>query len=137
MRPIIVSTTTQEKFQTSCKSSTPVLMLYHASWCGHCVDFQPTWKNIKTELSTHPGIIVAEVESENMGLLPSSVSSVQGFPTLMILKDGKQLKEYSGQRTLKDVVAFAKKFSVVTKKSEEKELKSKTPKKNKTTKSKK
>jgi hypothetical protein len=70
----------------------------------------PEWQKAKNELSDL-NILAAEVESENLGLLPPSVSSIRGFPTLLILKNGKAVKEYTGDRTVSDVVSFAKKFA--------------------------
>jgi thioredoxin-like negative regulator of GroEL len=61
-------------------------------------------------MTSMSGILAAEVESEHIPLLPSSISSVQGFPSLMVIKNGKQVKEYMGDRSLSDVISFAKKY---------------------------
>lgn len=111
MRSLKVSPKTQKRVETSLSSSTPILMLYHASWCGHCQHFMPEWKKAKDELEHMAGILTAEVEAENMSMLPSSLTAIQGYPTLMVLKDGKQVKEYQGDRSAADVVKFAKQFA--------------------------
>jgi thioredoxin-like negative regulator of GroEL len=125
MKSVSLTEKTKDSFLTALKSSTPTLILYHADWCGHCQAFQPTWGSVKSQLSKEKGIRVAEVEHTNLGNLPANLSRVAGFPTIMIIRSGKPVTEYQGDRSLADVVSFAKKHSIkvepiVTKKSNKK-----------------
>ncbi len=111
MKPIDLNEKTKASFLKTVNSDTPTIILYHASWCGHCQAFQPTWAAVKAQLSKETGISVVEVEHTHMNHLPASIAQVTGFPTIMILRSGKPVSEYAGDRSLADVVSFAKKHA--------------------------
>lgn len=75
--------------------------LYHANWCGHCVKFQPEWKNIKAKLD-QIGIEHAEFEQTADGAVMEK-EGIKGFPTIKITKNGKT-SEYEGQRNLNSIL---------------------------------
>ena len=87
------------------QSDKPVLILYFAEWCGHCVAFKPTWDAIKKKLETNKGIHVIEVENSNIKYLPKTNQSIQAFPTIQLIKKGK-VKEYTGFRMLDSIISF-------------------------------
>lgn len=88
------------------QSEQPVLMLCHANWCPHCVAMRPTWKLMKTQLG-NADITVVEVEYDNMGLLPSRLQNIRGFPTIQVVKNGKVKSQYQGERSLDGMLTFA------------------------------
>ena len=87
------------------QSDKPVLILYFAEWCGHCVAFKPTWDAIKKKLETNKDIHVIEVENSNIKHLPKTNQSVQAFPTIQLIKKGK-VKEYTGFRMMDSILSF-------------------------------
>lgn len=32
------------------------IILFHANWCGHCVDFIPTWEKMKSDKNANKNI---------------------------------------------------------------------------------
>lgn len=114
---VVSSPTTGKKLADRIKKGKPMLILFHAHWCPHCVDYignPPSasypWGQVCKQVEGTFGedVGVYEVESEKMGLLPPGMPQVQGFPTLMF-HDGEGFHEFSGDRRDKTaVVAFIK-----------------------------
>lgn len=89
----------------------PVLLLYHAHWCPHCVEYAPAWKQVCTYIQTEFGgkVCCSEVESEHIPLLPAGMPQVRGFPTLMLIQ-GTRMEEFGGDRKDKAAIkAFLQK----------------------------
>ena len=47
----VVNTTLANDFNNK-KKKGMWLVLYHADWCGHCKDFMPTWKSLKSHFKS-------------------------------------------------------------------------------------
>ena len=114
----LVIRTKQDSAQigTTLQSQKPVLILYHAHWCPHCVDFvgreyEPSrpWQQICYMVKkTYKGKVVCmEVEESNMGVLSKELNQIRGFPTLMLIQQNGGKMEYQGSR---DNVDEVKKF---------------------------
>jgi len=67
------------------KSEEPVVIIYHADWCGHCRTMLDTWE----KFAEKTGAKVYKIESANY---PKQKS----FPLLRIVKKGKVVKEVAG-----------------------------------------
>lgn len=107
MKAVVLTQTNKDKFKECMKDDKPMLMLYYASWCGHCQALHPTWEALKKKLETQSGIIVGEVEYANMSALPASLQNIRGFPTIQVLEKGKVKSEYQGDRRLDSLMDFA------------------------------
>jgi thioredoxin-like negative regulator of GroEL len=105
----LVIRTKQDSVQAenTIKSQKPVLILYHAHWCPHCVDFvgpqyEPSrpWQQICDMVKkTYKGkVICMEVEESNMGVLPEGLNQIRGYPTLMLIQQNGGMTEYQGAR---------------------------------------
>jgi hypothetical protein len=95
------------------KKLTGVLLIFHPG-CGHCVQMKPEWEAMKETLS--PSTRVMEVDgSEMAGNAEMSRSIVtqrlQGFPTILRLKNGKVAEEFRGQRVANEMKQFAERGS--------------------------
>jgi thiol-disulfide isomerase/thioredoxin len=96
----------------------PILLLYHADWCPHCVDYvghprlpSYPWQQVCSYIQTEFGgaVCCSEVESEHISLLPTGMPQVRGFPTLMFIQ-GNRMEEFGGDRKDKEAIkAFLQK----------------------------
>lgn len=107
MKPIVVTAANKDRFKSTIVGDKPMLMLYYASWCGHCQALHPTWEALKKKLETQSGILVGEVEYSNMQSLPMDLQNIRGFPTIQVLQKGKVKTEYQGDRNLNSLLQFA------------------------------
>lgn len=74
-------------------SSKNVLVDFSADWCGPCKMLAPILKEVKKDLGDEVRIIKIDVD-RNPGLAREFM--VQGVPTMMLFRDGKQVWRQSG-----------------------------------------
>lgn len=114
MKAIVLTQDSKDHFKEAIKREQPMIMLYYASWCGHCQVLHPTWEALKKKVEKLDGISIGEVEYANMNALPASLKNIRGFPTIQVLEKGKVKTEYQGDRRLDSLLAFAKSHAKVT-----------------------
>ncbi len=83
----------KSNFHSIIQSDTPVLIDFHATWCGPCHTLAPILKEVKDELGSQVKIIKIDVD-KNQVLAQNY--KVLGVPTLILFKNGKQLWRQSG-----------------------------------------
>lgn len=88
------------KFSTLTESNIPVLIDFHATWCGPCQTLAPILMDVKKDLGDQVKIIKIDVD-KNQTL--AQQFQVRGVPTLMLFKNGKQLWRKSGVLTKSDL----------------------------------
>jgi thiol-disulfide isomerase/thioredoxin len=110
--------------------SGPIMVLLHMNGCGHCEMLKPAWKEATREINKEKGLLpIAEIESEFSNQLPNAIrESILGYPTILIIQNGKKKKEYKGDRTKNDLVNFARNNSPKPKAPNKPKTKSKTKK---------
>ena len=87
-----------------------VMILFKAEWCGYCNQFKKRYDELSVTLKG--SVIVTKVDIDEESELLSNINGfaygykVMGFPTIVLYKDGKYVKTYSGDREIKDLIKF-------------------------------
>ncbi|XP_023229133.1 thioredoxin domain-containing protein 5-like [Centruroides sculpturatus] len=78
---------------------------FFAPWCGHCRNLEPTWNHLGQKFSMNDRIKIAKVDCtlhENL----CSKHKVDGYPTLLLFRNGERMAEYKGNRELPSLHDF-------------------------------
>lgn len=83
-----------------------VMILFYATWCGHCSAMEPEWEKLQ---ENHPeNVSLAKVESEDYNNYEMSPNEdrVQGYPTVRLYHHDKMVKEFDGERNFETMYQF-------------------------------
>lgn len=69
---------------------------FYAEWCGHCKSMEEPWDNLKNNNVNK--VSLAKVRDDYIPKLEHA-PPVQGYPTIMLYKNGEVAGLYQGQRT--------------------------------------
>jgi thioredoxin 1 len=98
----------KSSFSEIIKDNTPVLVDFHADWCGPCKMMAPILKEAKTSLGDAVKIIKIDVD-KNEAL--ATKYQVKGVPTLILFKNGEQLWRQSGVMQKDEIIKIIKSHS--------------------------
>lgn len=76
---------------------------FFAPWCGHCKRLAPTWDDLARKFATQAKVKIAKVDCTAYEDL---CQEVQGYPTLVLFKNGKRVAEFNGARDLEALHEF-------------------------------
>jgi thiol-disulfide isomerase/thioredoxin len=87
------------------------VVLFFATWCGHCNKLKPDWDKLKSEMdgttnSNGNKVTFVEVDCSDGNPL-SEKYGVKGFPTIKGFSNGGEPTEHSGDRSLSGIKAYA------------------------------
>lgn len=82
-----------ETFQQIINGDKPVLIDFHATWCGPCKAMSPIVESIGKELQGQVRVLKIDVD-KNQAL--SAQYQIQAVPTFLIFKQGKVVWKQAG-----------------------------------------
>ena len=85
-------------------SNKPVLVDFYADWCGPCRMVSPVVDEIARE---NPQYLVGKVNVENEPELAQAFN-VFSIPTLVVLKDGKLVRQSAGAKSKAQILDMLK-----------------------------
>lgn len=90
-------------FDSIINDTKPVLVDFHALWCGPCKAQSPILKDVAAELGEKVRVIKIDIDQNNE---LASLYNIQTVPTLMIFKDSKQVWRHSGVLTKNELLSI-------------------------------
>lgn len=79
--------------QLLAKSATPVLVDFHATWCGPCKSMAPALEAFAKEMSGKLKVVKVDIDKNQQAATQYGVRSV---PTLLLFKRGQMAWRQSG-----------------------------------------
>ncbi|MDY0242432.1 MAG: thioredoxin [Rhodospirillaceae bacterium] len=90
----IIKDVTTDAFETEVlKSQIPVLVDFHAVWCGPCKASAPALEDAAREFEGEIAFVKVDVDQEPA---IAKTYEVQGVPTFIIMKDGQPVERFQG-----------------------------------------
>ena len=111
------SPSTIENFEASSSnfmdsvSSGKKLVWFYAPWCGHCKSMHKDWDNAAAEVNLGDKTMVKVDVGDRNNPEHAKINKqfgISGYPTILLLNNGKKEREYNGGRTQNDFINFCK-----------------------------
>jgi len=80
------------------------LVEFYAPWCGHCKKLAPVYERVATHYRGGE-VSVGKVDGTEEAILQSRFD-VKGYPTILLLHNGRRVADFSGKRTFEGITSF-------------------------------
>lgn len=94
-------------FDTIISENRPVIVDFHAVWCGPCKTQSPILKQVADEMGERIRVIKIDVDQNQ---LLASRYRIQSVPTLMIFKNGQVVHQQAGVHSKQQIMSFLMKL---------------------------
>ena len=92
-------------FDSLINKDVPVLVDFHATWCGPCKTLAPILEQVKSTLGENVKIIKIDVD-KNPSL--AGKLNISGVPTLLLYRSGKLISRRSGVLPVTEIIKMIK-----------------------------
>ena len=82
------------------------LILFYADWCGHCKKMKPEWEKLE---NGQYGKYCKKYESKEITQELSEKYDINGYPTILLIKNDELIANYENDRTVYDFEEYIKK----------------------------
>ena len=97
-------------FQAALQKFDPLLVEFHAPWCGHCKALAPEWTKAAASLKAlNSSFTLAKVDV-TIAVETAATHKINSYPTIKMFRGGKE-SDYTGGRTEVDIVSWVNKKS--------------------------
>lgn len=113
---LAIGTKGDKTYEKMRKEGMPSFVRVHARWCGHCQELEPIWdelkewhqKNVKNKKSPLDSLLLLSVEDTDLRSVQEKYPEMEskGYPTLMMVRNGKVMNEFQGPRSLPSLKTF-------------------------------
>ena len=93
MSGVYIEITDQTFEQDVLKSDSPVIVDFWAPWCGPCLMMAPAFESLAEEYQGK--VVFAKLNTDDNQHVPSAYG-IQGIPTLILFKGGKEFDRLVG-----------------------------------------
>ena len=80
-------------FSELIQSDTPVLVDFHAVWCGPCKIMEPILKEVASKMDGKVKVVKVDVDQNPMA---ANAYQIQGVPTMILFKNGETVWRQAG-----------------------------------------
>ena len=95
----------KSSFNDIINSATPVLLDFHADWCGPCKAQAPILQQLKSQMGNKVKIVKIDVD-RNQPL--ANKLGIRSIPTLALFRHGSELARQAGAMASGDIVRWAR-----------------------------
>jgi len=105
-----MNTQVKETFTDIINGDKPVLVDFHAEWCGPCKMMKPVLEELRQLMGDSIRILKIDVDKNTT--IANSLN-IAGVPTLMLFKSGKTLWRQSGVHSAKQLQSIINQKAMV------------------------